>query len=142
MSSERALSDYHPTIEGWLNDFIYTMDLEPEVGNRSGDEPPGVKIIFDGYGYNDETDEQDDKNSLSFAIFVHKDSLCGEYPEHESSLWENKYRPEEEVCIHTCYELDSKTIHINGFEDSDTELDHEFVYKLIRDLELSNYKYD
>jgi hypothetical protein len=84
----RELSDYGPTIKNWVRDFINTMDSDPEVGDRSGDEPLGVKIIFDGYGYNEETNEEGDKNVMTFAVFVHKDSLNGEeFPEHEFTPW-------------------------------------------------------
>jgi hypothetical protein len=42
--------DYSEVVEGWVRQFISTMDegiLYP--GNDSGDTPFGVKIIFDGY---------------------------------------------------------------------------------------------
>jgi len=141
MDTNRKLSDYGPTIESWVRDFINTMDSDPEVGDRSGNEPLGVKIIFDGYGYNEETDEQDDKNVMSFAVFIHKNSLNGdEFPEHESTPWALIHRPKEEACIFAIYDIEEDSFHFNPFEDGDTELDHEFVYQLIRDIELGNYK--
>jgi hypothetical protein len=141
MDPTRELSDYGPTIENWVRDFINTMDSDPEVGDRSGDEPLGVKIIFDGYGYNEETNEEDDKNVMTFAVFVHKDSLNGEeFPEHEFTPWALVHRPKEEVCIHVAYFVDQDSLDFNGFEDGDTELDHEVVYQLIRDLEQGNYR--
>jgi hypothetical protein len=42
--------DYSEVIEGWVREFICTMDegiLRP--GDDSGEAPFGVKIIFDGY---------------------------------------------------------------------------------------------
>ena len=141
MDPNRELSEYGSTIERWVRDFIDTMDPDPEVGDRSGNEPLGVKIIFDGYGYNEETDEEDDKNFMSFAVFVHKDSLNGEeFPEHEFTPWALIHRPKEEVCIHAVYVVDEDSFDFNPFEDGHTELDHEFVYQLIRDVEVGNYK--
>ena len=66
---------YEEIVEIWLRDFIDSMDQDGlRPGNRSGDAPPGVKIIFDGFGYNEETNTEDDENTLTFAVFVHR---CG-----------------------------------------------------------------
>lgn len=141
MDPNRDLDDYYPTVEKWVKEFIDTMDSAPEVGDRSGNEPLGVKIIFDGYGYNEETDEQDDLNILSFAVFVHKDSLNGkEFPDHELTPWALIHRPKEEVCFYTVYDVKLDQFDMNSFEEGDTKLDHDYVYQLIRDLELENYK--
>lgn len=141
MDPNRDLDDYYPTIEKWVREFIDTMDSAPEVGDRSGNEPLGVKIIFDGYGYNEETDEQDDLNILSFAVFVHKDSLNGkEFPDHELTPWALIHRPKEEVCFYTVYDVKLDQFDMNPFEEGDTKLAHDYVYQLIRDLELENYK--
>jgi hypothetical protein len=141
MDPNRELSDYYPTIEKWVRDFFETMNPEPEIGDRSGNEPLGVKIIFDGYGYNEETDEQDDLNTLSFAVFIHKDSLNGkEFPEHEFTPWALIHRTKEEVCFHAIYDVKDDLFDMNPFEEGDTKLDHDYVYQLIRDLELENYK--
>ena len=142
MDPNRKLSDYSPTIELWVRDFIETMDPEPMVGDRSGDYPLGVKIIFDGYGYNEETGEEDDKNFIHIAVFIHKDSLNGEeFPAHELTPWGLVHRPDEEICISTTYTYDNDYIDFNPFEfGNSSKLDHEFVYQLIRDLELGNYK--
>ena len=41
---------YEEIVEIWLRDFIDSMDQDGlRPGNRSGDAPPGVKIIFDGF---------------------------------------------------------------------------------------------
>jgi hypothetical protein len=135
-------TNYGPIIESWVRRFFLSMDSNPHIGDRSGDEPPGVKIIFDGYGYNEETDEEDDTNTLTFAVFVHKDSLSlDEFPEHEDAFGLIKHRLGEEVCIHCFLERDSNLFDYNEFEDSDSELDDEFVYKLIFDLD-ARYKDD
>jgi hypothetical protein len=137
---DRDLYDYETTIAALLREFINTMDSEPSTGDRSGDEPLGVKIIFDGYGYNEETNEDDDTNKMCFAVFVHKDSLNGrEFPEHELTPWALIHRPKEEVCIYAVYDLAADSIEVLPFEEGGTELDYEFVCRLIRDLELGNY---
>ena len=141
MDPNRELSDYSPTIELWVRDFVETMDADPEIGDRSGNEPLGVKIIFDGYGYNEDTDEQDNKNILSITLFVHKNSLNGQgFPEHKLTPFGLIHRPTDEVCIYAYYFYEQDCVEFNQFEDGNTELDHEFVYQLIRDIELGNYK--
>jgi hypothetical protein len=133
--------DYSEVIEGWVREFISTMDdgnLEP--GDRSGDEPFGVKIIFDGYGileYEDENgeyvcEENGNKDMMSFAVFVHKNSLTEEFVEHDFTPWCLIHRPKEEVCIYCWYDVNDDTMDIIPFEDNNsTELDHDFVNDLI-----------
>jgi hypothetical protein len=63
--------DYSEIVEGWVREFICTMDdghLEP--GDESGEAPFGVKIIFDGYGYDEETNEENaNENESKELIF-------------------------------------------------------------------------
>ena len=138
--------DYSEVIEGWIRTFISTMDdgddLEP--GNDSGEAPFGVKIIFDGYGMlewddedgNYQCDENGNKNMMSFAVFVHKDSLTNEFPAHDLTPWCLIHRPKEEVCIYAWYDAESDEVDIIPFEDNNsTELDHDFVTQLIFDIE-------
>ena len=125
---------YKEIIEMWVRDFKDTMDYDNlQAGNRSGDEPAGIKIIFDGYGYNEDTGlEDDDKNIMAFAIFVHKDSPSGEFPEHDESGWSLIHRPKEEAWIRVIYEVDRDFFEIMSLEDYDsTELDHALVYELV-----------
>jgi hypothetical protein len=133
---------YEEVVEGWVRDFISTMDdgwLRP--GDQSGDEPLGVKIIFDGYGYNEETNEDNDENIMSFAVFVHKDSLNGEeFPEHEQTPWALIHRPKEEVCIWVWYTVDTDEIEVVPFEDGSTEMDHEEIYRIIDMLDKEEYE--
>ncbi len=133
---------YSEVVEDWVREYISTMDegfLRP--GDQSGAEPLGVKIIFDGYGENEETGEQDDTNSISLAVFVHKNSLNGEeFPEHEQTPWALVHRPKEEVCIWVWYNVEEDTIDVIPFEDGNTELDHELVYQLIDKLDRGEYE--
>jgi hypothetical protein len=137
------MKPYEEVVEGWVREFISTMDDGIlEAGNQSGVEPLGVKIIFDGYGYDEETNEENaDHDTLSFAVFVHKDSLNGEeFPEHEQTPWALIHRPQEEVCIWVWYNADEDTIDVIPFEDGDTGLDHELVYQIIDKLDKGEYE--
>jgi len=141
--------DYSEVIESWVRTFISTMDdgndLEP--GNRSGDEPFGIKIIFDGYGileWEDENgkyqcDEQGNKDAMSFAVFIHKNSLIEDFPEHELTPWGLIHRPKEEACVYCWYDVIEDKLDIIPFEDNNsTELDHGFVTNLIFEINNRN----
>ena len=137
--------DYSEVIEGWVREFICTMDegiLRP--GDDSGEAPFGVKIIFDGYAdleyYTEDNEyryeEAGDTTQLSFAVFVHENSLIKGFPEHDQTPWALIHRPKEEVCIWVWYNESDDSIEVIPFEDNNsTELDHEFVTKLIFDIE-------
>jgi hypothetical protein len=134
------MNNYESIVEGWVKEFLLSMDdgiLRP--GDRSGVEPAGVKIIFDGYGYNEETDQQDNLDVLSFAVFVHKDSLSGEFPDHDETPWALIHRPKEEVCICVWYDANEDVVEIIPFEDGDTQLDHDLVYSLIEKIDKGEY---
>lgn len=136
------MKPYEEVVEGWVREYISTMDdgwLRP--GDQSGAEPLGVKIIFDGYGYNEETNEEDNENLMSFAVFVHKNSLNGEeFPEHEQTPWALIHRPKEEVCIWVWYTVDEDLIDVVPFEDGSTEMDHEEIYRIIDKLDNGEYE--
>ena len=135
------IPNYWEILELWLRDFIVTIDegyLQP--GNRSGIEPYGVKIIFDGYGYNQKTDREDNLQILTFAIFIHKNSLDREFPEHELTPWALITRTDEEVRIDAHFNRKTNEVEIQSFQDFDsTNLDHDFVHKLIQDIYKKHY---
>lgn len=137
--------DYSVVIEGWVRDFMYTMDEDDDLfpGNDSGDTPFGVKIIFDGFGlleYEDEKgnyvcEENGDRNMVSFAVFVHKNSLTEEFPPHELTPWALIHRPKEECCIYVWYDRQEDIMDVIPFEDNNsTELDPSFVTDLIFEI--------
>ena len=138
--------DYSPVIEGWVREFISTMDEDEDLypGNDSGDTPAGVKIIFDGFGDLETEDENGEyvyeeggnKAMKSFAVFVHKNSLTEEFPPHDLTPWALIHRPKEEVCIWAWYDVENDEVDIIPFEDNNsTELDHDFVTNLIFEIE-------
>lgn len=137
--------DYSVVIEGWVRDFMDTMDEDDDLfpGNDSGDTPYGVKIIFDGFGlleYEDEngkyiSEENGDRNMVSFAVFVHKNSLTEEFPPHELTPWALIHRPKEECCIYVWYDRQEDIMDVIPFEDNNsTELDPNFVTNLIFEI--------
>ena len=129
--------DYSKIVEEWIRDFIATMDEGVlTAGNDSGEAPFGVKIIFDGYGYDEENDlENNDTNTLSFAVFIHKNSLNEEFPPHEQTPWALIHRPKEEVCIWAWYDVNADLVDVIPFEDNNsTELDPKFVSNLIHGI--------
>ena len=96
---------YLPIIEKWVKNFINSMNSDvkdgfAQPGEDFGNIPKGIKIIFDGYGYNERTDNQDDTNRMSFAVFIHKNSLVDYFPIHEVSFNMFLHKPKEECCIY------------------------------------------
>jgi hypothetical protein len=138
------MKPYEEVVEGWVREFVCTMDEGIlEAGDQSGAEPLGVKIIFDGYA-DLETDEEyiegGNHSSLSFAVFVHKDSLNGEeFPEHVQTPWALIHRPKDEVCIWVWYNEEDDSVEVIPFEEGDTELDHELIYEIIDKLDRGEY---
>lgn len=98
---------------------------------------PSVKIIFDGYGYNEETDEQDDTNMECYALFIHRNSGQSdfEFPPHELTPWGLIHRPCEEICIYLWYDVENDDLSINGLEDlSDCDLDEVEVMTILQSI--------
>lgn len=127
---------YDQIIEDWVREFIMTMDHPDDLypGNASGDFPTGVKIIFDGYGEDADTGEET-RSMMSFAVFVHQDSLESEFPPHEITPWALVHRPSEEACFYVWYNSDSDEVDcITDISELDTELDHDFVIDLIQSI--------
>ena len=129
--------NYLPIIEKWVRTFINTMNTDvkdgyAKPGEDFGEIPKGIKIIFDGYGYNEQTDQNDDINMLSFAVFVHKNSLTEYFPPHESNFNMIIHRPNEECYINVWYTVKDDYVNVLPFEDmNNTELDHNFLINLI-----------
>ena len=129
--------DYLPIVKQWVINFIDTMDSSIKEGRARpgedfGDIPKGIKIIFDGYGYNEKTDNEDDINMISFAVFIHKTSFSEYFPTHESNFNLILHRPEEECCIHVWYNVKENVIDVLPFEDSDsTQLNNDLIIDTI-----------
>jgi hypothetical protein len=94
---------------------------ELTIGENISDLPE-VKIIFDGYGDLETDDsyiEGGNKNTESYAIFIHKDAINEEFefPEHEQTPWALIHRPREEVCIYAWYDVENEEWDISLLED-------------------------
>lgn len=117
MSYEYNYERFEELIKNHL-DIMWRNPDDLEIGYDVSDLRE-VKIIFDGYGYNEETDEEDDKNMESYAIFIHKDALKEgfEFPPHELTPWALIHRPKEEVCIYAWYDVENDYWDILPLED-------------------------
>jgi hypothetical protein len=120
-----------------LNGMWRDVD-ELEIGENISDVSE-VKIIFDGYGYNEETDEQDDTNLESYAIFIHKDALTEdfEFPEHDMTPWALIHRPKEEICIFAWYDVANDTWEMQSLEEivENTSMKEDDVMRILLGLE-------
>ena len=102
---------------------------------------PQVKIIFDGYGdleTEDDYIEGGDKNSESYAIFIHKDALVEgfEFPPHDLTPWALIHRTQEEVCLYAWYNVEEDYWDILPLEDrvDDTAMKEEDVMNILEGL--------
>jgi hypothetical protein len=134
--------NYEGTIAKWIADFIETMEYtNPDIGDISGDKPFGIKIMFDGYGFNEKTNDNDDLDVLTFAVFIHRNCLDGNgFPDHETTPWGIVHRPDQEICIFAYYEKNTKSIDVVPFEDgNNTKLSNALIYQLINNVENGNH---
>lgn len=136
MSYEYDYERFEELIKNHL-DVMWRNPDDLEIGYDVSDLRE-VKIIFDGYGYNEETDEQDDKNMESYAIFIHKDALKEgfEFPPHELTPWALIHRPKEEVCIYAWYDVENDYWDILPLEDrlTDCAMSEEDVMNILEGL--------
>lgn len=97
----------------------------------------GIKVIFDGYGYDEETDEEGaDVNLETYAVFIHRNSLIEEFPEHDLTPWGLIHRPKEEVCIYVWYDVERDEFEVQELSDILDEggLTEEEVMAIITEL--------
>ena len=141
---------YYSVMQKFLNVMWRDPD-EPTIGENISDIPE-IKIIFDGYGDLEETDENGDyvytergnKNMESYAIFIHKnsDKEGFEFPEHEFTPWGLMHRPNEEVCIYAWYDVEMDDWSINSLDEtSEHKMKDEKVIKILKTLD-KRYFYD
>ena len=141
MSYEYDYERFEELIKNHL-DVMWRNPDDLEIGEDISDLLE-VKIIFDGYGYNEETDEQDDKNMESYAIFIHKDALNEgfEFPPHELTPWALIHRPKEEVCIYAWYDVENDIWDILPLEDrlTDCAMSEEDVMNILEGLHVKYF---
>ena len=137
MTDEFDYDLYEEVIQSLL-DVMWRNEHSLTVGEDISD-IPGVKIIFDGYGdleITDEngeyvdTEESGNKNQESYAVFIHRRSgeADFEFPEHQQTPWALIHRPGEEICVHVWYDVEEDEWTIQSFDDlSSHELTDEEV---------------
>ena len=120
---------YYNSIQSLLDLMMCDPD-ELEIGEDISD-VASVKIIFDGYGDLEITDENGDyvdtkeggnKTMESYAIFIHRNS--GDpgfvFPPHDLTPWALIHRPKEEICIYAWHDTESESWEIQSLEDLST----------------------
>lgn len=116
-------------------EICHEPDEEKVIGENISPYPE-LKVIFEGFGYNEDTDEEDDENFESYAIFIHKDLDKDGFifPEHESTAWSIVSRPDDEVCIHSQLDVNEEHFNLN-FDLEHTLLTEDRVNELLKFLE-------
>ena len=141
---------YEELLQHHLNAIYHDSDEGSDIGEDVSSIPE-VKIIFDGYGDLEDEDENGEyryteggnKNMESFAIFIHKDALVGDFifPPHDvfgftfGSMIQ--HRPAEEVCIWAWYDVVDGSWEINQLEDrldDSNSMDENDVMKILEGL--------
>jgi hypothetical protein len=115
-----------------------------EIGEDIADVPE-VKIIFDGYGYNEDTNEQDDINLESYAIFIHRDAVNEGFifPEHDTTPWCLIHRTAEEVCIYAWYDVQLDEWSFNSLDElSDHKMTNEETMNVLNVLYTRYFEHD
>ena len=116
---------YSEVITGLVksSDIDFVEDLEIGVNISPA---PEVKVIFDGFGDLEETDEDGEYkyteggniNMQSFAVFIHRNTIKGEeFPEHEFTPWGLIHRPREEFCTYVWYDAENDYYEVLPLED-------------------------
>lgn len=120
---------FEKCIIAMLEDRCYDSDFQ--IGVDLSD-TPGVKIIFDGFGETD--DGYEDRNSESYAVFIHRDSATRdfEFPEHETAWGMIVHRPGEEMCIYAWRNVEEETWDVIPRDDS--EYDPRFTEEQFMDV--------
>lgn len=128
----------HELLDCLVNNYLYYDSENLVIGENISDEP-GIKIIFDGYGYNEETDEQDNRDHESYAIFIHKNSLDQEFPEHDQTPWALIHRPKEEICFYAWHDVPNDSWEFVNIDNNDSKMDYSVLMNIIdKYLELYN----
>lgn len=119
-----------------LNDRFYT---EENIIGEDLSDTSGVKVIFDGYGEND--DGEPNENMESYAVFIHKDAGNPEFefPEHESAWNMIIHRPREEVCVYAWKDVENDTWDIIPVDDFHSEFPEEMFMQVLQKIWEANF---
>lgn len=144
MSDEFDYDLYHEVIQSLLD--VAWIDRDDLVIGENISDIPGVKVMFDGYGDLEVTDENGDyveteeggnRNMESYCVFIHRNSGDAEFefPPHDLTPWCLIHRPGEEVCIYAWYDVELDEWTINTLDETmETELTDEEVIEVLRKI--------
>jgi hypothetical protein len=143
MNDEFDYDLYHEVIQCLLD--VAWIDRDDLVIGDDISDIPAVKVMFDGYGDLEDTDENGEyryteggnKNMESYCVFIHRDSGTEDFqfPPHELSPWCLIHRPAEEVCIYAWYDVEHDEWSINTLDETmDTELLDGEVLEILRTI--------
>jgi hypothetical protein len=95
-TSDEMLEYFLEDARTGADDFTVGEDISPI---------PELKIIFDGFGEDEDTGEED-RHKESYALFIHKDALEKEFvfPQHDNAPWALIHRPDQEICLSAWYD--------------------------------------
>jgi hypothetical protein len=112
-----------------------------------------MKVIFNKFGFNDETGEDDNETVEEYCVFIHLQSgVKGfKFPEHDSSPFGLIHRPKEEVCVHAWFlknlarteqEIEDGenegTWEVEDLEDTNQEIELEMIMDVLTNFD-KNY---
>ena len=112
-----------------------------------------VKVMFNKYGFNDETGEEDNKTVEEYCVFIHlKSGVKGfKFPEHDITPFGLIHRPKEEICVHAWFiknltqseqEIEENenegSWEVEDLENTDQEIDLDMIMDVLTNFE-QNY---
>ena len=105
----------------YFTNLARSNNVDPKVGDDISPIPE-LKIIFDGFGYDEATNtDGGDLNIETFAFFVHRDALIDgfKFPPHEQTPWALIHRSDQEICISIFYDVTDNYWGVNFPEEMD-----------------------
>ena len=84
---------------------------------------PEIKVMFNSFGFDEDTQENNYKKVEEYCVFVHKNSGTKGFifPEHETSPFGIIHRPDEEACIYAWYLVDEEEWEIEELNLDETD---------------------
>ncbi len=112
-----------------------------------------VNVMFNKYGFNDKTGEENNKTVEEYCVFIHLQSRVKgfKFPEHDISPFGLIHRPKEEICVHAWFlknltqseqEIEENenegTWEVEDLENTDQEIDLDMIMDVLTTFE-KNY---
>jgi len=136
--SDENFEKVEKLLEYVVNDLWTPHPDELERGTDYSD-TPGVKAIFESYA-DLETEDEDgnyvyeeggNRNMHCYAIFIHKDSKSGEFPEHDTAYNMIIHRIKEEICVYAWYDVENDSWEFVNVWDNDSEMDEDVLMDVV-----------